>query len=187
MMDLGGIELPALTDGSLVLRSWRPDDAAGVAAMCDDPSVASYIPVPSPYTLADGEDWVGDAARKWREDHWAQFAVTRRETGELVASCGVKIDVERHSGEIGYLVKKEARRTGVASGAVRLLVAWGFDELGLGRLQIRADPSNTGSRRTIEACGFQYEGVLRAYDVIRGQRIDDVIYSLLPGDPRAGR
>ena len=44
--------------------------------MCDDPSVARYIPVPSPYTLTDGEEWVGDAARKWSEDHWAQFAVT---------------------------------------------------------------------------------------------------------------
>ncbi len=187
MMDLRGIAVPTLCDGSLVLRPWRPDDAAAVAAMCDEPSVARYIPVPSPYTLSDGKEWVGDAARKWSEDHWAQFAVTRCETGELVASCGVKLDVERHSGEIGYLVKKEARRTGVASGAVRLLVAWCFDELDLGRLQIRADPANTASRRTVEACGFQYEGLLRANDVIRGERTDDVVYSLLPSDPRPGR
>ena len=187
MMDLRGIDVPTLSDGSLVLRPWRQDDAAGVAAMCDEPSVARYIPVPSPYTLTDGEEWVGDAARKWSEDHWAQFAVTRSETGELVASCGVKLDVERQSGEIGYLVKKEARREGVASGAVRLLIAWCFDELGLGRLQIRADPANTASRRTVEVCGFQYEGLLRANDVIRGERTDDAMYSLLPGDPRPGR
>lgn len=187
MKDLSKIELPTLSGARLDLRPWRTADAAAVAAMCDDLSVARYIPLPSPYTLADGEQWVGDAERKWRQDHWAQFAVTRRETGELVASCGVKIDVERHSGEIGYLVKKEARRTGVASGAVRLLVAWCFDELGLGRLQMRAEPANTASRRTIEACGFQYEGLLRAYDVVRGERTDDVIYSLLPDDPPPGR
>lgn len=187
MKDLSDIELPTLSGGDLDLRPWRTADAAAVAAMCDDPSVAQYVPLPSPYTLADGESWVGDAERKWREDHWAQFAVTRRETGELVASCGVKIDVERQSGEIGYLVKKEARRTGVASGAVRLLVAWCFDELGLGRLQIRAEPDNTASRSTIESCGFQYEGLLRAYDVVREERTDDVIYSLLPDDPRPGR
>ena len=187
MKDLSEIELPSLSDGSLDLRPWRTADAAAVAAMCDDPSVVRYVPVPSPYTLADGEAWVNDAERKWRQDHWAQFAVTRRETGELVASCGVKIDVERRSGEIGYLVKKEARRTGVASSAVRLLVAWCFDELELGRLQIRAEPGNTASRRTIEARGFQYEGLLRAYDLIRGERTDDVIYSLLPDDPQPGR
>ena len=163
MMDLHDIELPTLREDSLEMRPWRADDALAVAAMCDDPSVARYIPLPSPYALADGEEWIGDAARKWREDHWAQFAVTRCESAELVASCGVKIDAERHSGEIGQLVKKEARRTGVASGAVRLLVAWCFDELGLGRLQIRADPANTASRRT-----------------------DDVMYNLLPSDPRAG-
>jgi hypothetical protein len=35
-MDLHDIELPALSDGSLDLRPWRADDAAAVAAMCDD-------------------------------------------------------------------------------------------------------------------------------------------------------
>lgn len=147
MKDLSDVEVPRLSDGRLELRPWRPDDASAVAAMCDDPSIARYIPLPSPHALTDGEEWVGDAERKWREDRWAQFAVTRRETGELVASCGVKIDVERRSGEIGYLVKQEARRTGVASGALRLL---------------------------------------RAYDLVRGRRVDDTIYSLLPDDPRPG-
>jgi len=27
---------------------------------------------------------------------------------------------------------------------------------------------------------------LRAYDVVRGERTDDVVYSLLPDDPRPG-
>ena len=66
------------------------------------------------------------------------------------------------------------------------LVAWCFDELDLGRLQIRADPANTASRRTVEACGFQYEGLLRVYDVVHGERTDDVICSLLPSDLRTG-
>jgi len=37
MMDLHDIEPPTLSDGSLDLRLWRADDAAAVAAMCDDP------------------------------------------------------------------------------------------------------------------------------------------------------
>jgi ribosomal-protein-alanine N-acetyltransferase len=124
------------------------------------------------------------AERKWREEAWAHLAVCDASSGKLVGSIGVRVDVARESGDIGYLVKREARRTGVASGAVRLIVAWCFDELELGRLQIRADATNDISRRVIEHCGFQYEGLLRDYDLIRGKRCTDVIYSLLPGDPR---
>jgi RimJ/RimL family protein N-acetyltransferase len=152
--------------------------------MCSDPDVIKWIPVPAPYTYKDGVEWVGDAERKWREETWANLAVCEAAGGDLVGSIGVRVDTRLESGEIGYLVKREARRTGVASGAVRRLIPWCFDELDLGRLQIRADAANSASRRTIERCGFQYTGLLRAYDLIRGERCDDVIYSLLPGDPR---
>ena len=182
MRDLNSVALPTLGDGRLVVRPWGPDDAAAVAAMCRDPEVVRWIPVPDPYTVEDGVEWVGDAERKWRVEHWANFAVTDAQSGELVGSAGVKVDAARESGEIGYLVKREARRRGVASGAVRLLVAWCFDVLGLGRLQILADVRNEASRRTIERCGFELEGVLRANDLIHGERPDDAIYSLLPSD-----
>jgi RimJ/RimL family protein N-acetyltransferase len=182
--DLGTVALPELRDGKLVVRPWRPDDADPVAQICSDPDAAKWLPIPSPYTHEDGVEWVGDAERKWREEKWANLAVCDASSGELVGSIGVRVDITHESGDIGYLVKREARRTGVASGAVRLLVAWCFDELDLGRLQIRADATNVASRRVIERCGFQYEGLLRAYDLIRGERPDDVIYSLLPGDPR---
>ncbi len=185
-------EQPELTDGRVRLRPWRAEDAAACAAMCNDPDVARFIPVPRPYTLTDGEEWVGDAARKWREDRWAQFAVMDTDSGgpaasgEPVASCGLKIDAERATGEIGYLVHRDARQRGIASACIRLLTRWAFDDLGLQRLQIRADVRNAASRRTITAAGFRLEGVLRGNDVIGGARVDDALFSLLPGHRRAG-
>jgi RimJ/RimL family protein N-acetyltransferase len=133
--DLSEIELPTLSDGRLVVRPYRPDDAPANVALCDDPTIARGETLPSPYAPADAEAWLGDA-----------------------------------------------RRTGVASGGVRLLLGWCFDELGLGRLQMRADARNEASRRMIEHCGFKYEGLLRSYAVVNGVQTDDVIYSLLPED-----
>jgi RimJ/RimL family protein N-acetyltransferase len=152
--------------------------------MCDDAEANRWIPLPAPYTLAEAETWIGDAERRWREDHWATFIVCDATSGDLLGSNGVRVDHTRQSGEIGYLTKHEARRGGVASGGVRLLVAWCFDVLELGRLQIRADVRNVASRAVIESCGFRFEGVLRAYDLIHDERPDDALYSLLPGDPR---
>ena len=189
MKDLSQIEeLPVLTGDFVVLRPWRDDDVADVAAMCDDESVARWMPImPHPYTLADGEEWVAGAAAKWRDEHWANFAVEDPSTGVLVGSCGLRIDAEKQSGEIGYLVHRDHRRRGVAAASVALLTDWGFDELGLGRLQIRADTRNVASRRTTIASGYAFEAVLRNADVVHGERVTDVLHAMLPGDCRPWR
>jgi RimJ/RimL family protein N-acetyltransferase len=93
MKDLSQIEeLPVLNGDVVVLRPWRADDAADVAAMCDDDGTARWLPaMPHPYTLADGKEWVAGAARKWRDERWANFAVDDRATGVLIGSCTVTI------------------------------------------------------------------------------------------------
>ena len=170
------------------LRPWRAHDAAEVAAICDEAEVLRWLPaMPDPYTLADGEEWVGDAERKWREQRWANFAVEDAETGRLAASFGLRLEPEHERGEIGYLVGREWRGRGVATTCVAALTDWGFDDLGLGRIEIRADVRNVASRRTAAAAGYRFEGVLRGAMTVQDERVDDALYALLPGDPRPWR
>lgn len=186
MRDLAQIcELPLLSGDAITLRPWRADDAAAVAAACDDDAVARWMPLmPRPYTLADGEEWVGDAARKWREERWANFAAVDAATGTLVGSCGLRIETQHERGEIGYLVHRDHRGHGVAAACVALLSDWALDGLGLGRIEIRADARNVASRRTALAAGYRCEGVLRRAMTVGDERVDDVLYSLVPDDPR---
>ncbi len=186
MRDLAEIEtLPRLTDGRVVLRAWRADDAGAVAEACDDEDVSRWMPLmPSPYTLRDGEEWVGDAERKWREERWANFAAEDAVTGSLIASCGLRVEPQHERGEIGYLVHRDHRRRGVAASCVALLTDWALDDLGLARLEIRADVRNVASRRTAVSAGYQYEGLLRSAMAVGDERVDDVLYAIVPGDQR---
>ena len=180
-------ELPELSDGRLVVRPYRPDDAPAVAAMCQDETALRWLPMPDPYQLSDAEEWIGDAERRWCEDRVASWVACDAGSGELWGSVSVRIDAKNGNGDIGYLVARGARRGGVATGMVALVVGWCFDDLGMGRLQIRCDPRNEASRRTILRAGFQLEGMLRSEQIIRDERTDSVIASLLPGDPQPGR
>lgn len=154
--------------------------------MCNDDDAARWLPLAVPFTLDDARQWVAGAGGKWRNEKYAAFAVDDVPTGELVGSVSVRIDVPRLFGDIGYLVKKEARLHGIAARAVGLLVDWCFDGLELGRVEIRCEPDNLASRAVAEACGFVYEGVLRAENVVHDRRVDSAIFSLLPTDPRPG-
>lgn len=55
-------------------------------------------------------------------------------------------------------------------------------ELGVQRLVWQCDPRNTRSRRLAERLGFTYEGTLRSSYVVRGERLDTAVFSLVGGE-----
>jgi RimJ/RimL family protein N-acetyltransferase len=107
------------------------------------------------------------------------------EPGEDV--CRGQLDVHRVEwddgrAELGVWVVPAARGRGLAREALRLAATWLFTACGLARVEVMTDPANTAMIATARAAGFVREGTLRAYLRERGQRIDVVIMSLVPGD-----
>jgi RimJ/RimL family protein N-acetyltransferase len=83
---------------------------------------------------------------------------------------------------IGYWVRTGATKRGVAAGAVRLAAQFGFEDLGLSRIEIAAIPENIPSRRVAEKAGAKLEGIARNRIVMHGQAYPAALYSLLPED-----
>ena len=122
----------------------------------------------------------------WREGTSSAFAIAGAADGSVLGSIGMRhlTDVDDETSEIGYWVAREARGRGVATRALRLVCRWAQDELGIPRLQLRADELNEPSQRVAENVGFVREGVMRScrYNAHDGRRVDFVLYSLLPGE-----
>jgi len=76
------------------------------------------------------------------------------------------------------------RGRGLTGEALRVLSGWALDDPGVRRVELIADPANTGSCRTAESAGFRAEGVLRQRYLHRGVPGDVVLYALLATDPR---
>jgi RimJ/RimL family protein N-acetyltransferase len=100
----------------------------------------------------------------------------------LLGVVGLMLDRTRRSGEVGYWVAPDARGREVARRGVRLMVQWAIPALALERVQLMADVRNLASQRVAEVCGFRREGVLRSYEDRLGERIDYVMFSVLPGE-----
>jgi RimJ/RimL family protein N-acetyltransferase len=175
---------PPLSDGVVTLRPWTNDDVPDIALACRDVEITRWLDdVPAPYTRGDARAYVAATRRGWREGTLWAFAITDSASGEVLGSCGVSWQDEPHGvAEIGYWVRAEGRRRGVATRAVRLAAGWVFGECGVRRLQLRADALNEASQRVAERAGFTREGVLRSvrYSSRQGRRVDFVIFSLLP-------
>lgn len=160
----GDLGWPRLTDGQLLIRPFEDDDAPAVKAACDDPDVAHWIfGLPAPYGLADAEWFVSDSRRRLVAGERARLAVTDAASGELLGSVSLDRFDARQAAEVGYWIKREARRRGVALGAARLIIAWAFAELGIERLELLTYPGNEASQTLAGRLGFTRECLLRGF------------------------
>ncbi|HYZ77359.1 MAG TPA: GNAT family N-acetyltransferase [Gaiellaceae bacterium] len=177
---------PPLTDGVVTLRAWQDDDAPAIVAAIDgDPEIATWLDaVPQPYRIVDARDYLAQCRRSWADGTGAPFAILDADRN-IVGSIGARFgDPLQAVAEVGYWVGRAARGRGCATRALRLLARWLFDEAGIERLQLQADLRNEASLRVAEKAGFTREGVLRSarLNERRGERVDFVMFSLLPGE-----
>ncbi len=63
--------------------------------------------------------------------------------------------------------------------ALRGLLAYGFTELNLNRVEADIDPRNHASARSLERLGFTREGLLRERWIVDGEVSDTALYGLL--------
>jgi RimJ/RimL family protein N-acetyltransferase len=89
---------------------------------------------------------------------------------------------EADAGELAYAIAPSACGRGLATGAVTALTEWAFDRLGIQRLYLRIHPDNAASIRVAEKAGYRREGLLRSAGVVRGERVDLLVYGRLPTD-----
>ncbi len=83
----------------------------------------------------------------------------------------------QQSGTLGYWIGAPHARQGFMSEAVKLLVAYGFAELNLHRIEAACLPRNLASRALLDSCGFKEEGLALSYIKIAGKWEDHVLYA----------
>ncbi|MEC3994501.1 GNAT family N-acetyltransferase [Actinacidiphila sp. DG2A-62] len=181
------MEPVTLTTERLLLRRLEPQDLDAVVAACQDPEIPRWTSVPSPYTREHGEHFINEvSAGGWRDDTMYNFGVFTRESGALVSSMGLlrlqQLGHPQRQAELGYWTAREQRGRGYTTEAARAVCVWGFESLGVDRLEWYAEAGNEGSRAVALKLGFVMEGVLRSKVVHAGTRRDAWVGSLLPSD-----
>jgi [ribosomal protein S5]-alanine N-acetyltransferase len=84
--------------------------------------------------------------------------------------------------EVGYALSSTSQGRGLMPRALELLLEDLFRRTSLERVEARCAVGNEASRKVLERVGFRYEGRLRAYFVLRGERVDNFLYAVLKED-----
>ena len=178
---------PTITGEKVVLRPFTEDDLPGMLRVLRDPEALKLTGTvhddAEPASLADEKrfrDWY--ASRNDQPDR-LDLAVIDRARGGCVGEA-VLNEWEPGNQSCGFRIAlgPAGRGRGLGTEATRLIVGYGFEQLGMHRISLEVYSFNPRARRVYEKAGFRAEGVLRESLRYGGEWIDATVMSILSGE-----
>lgn len=143
-----------LETSRLILREFTPKDAAPLArVICDRETMRFY---PSTFDRADADEWIVRNRRRYKEFGHGLWAMDLKTTGEMIGDCGITVQEVDGEGlpEIGYHLRRDLWRQGLATEAARACREYGFTRLNAPFLISLIRAENVASWRLAERNGM---------------------------------
>ena len=109
------------------------------------------------------------------------FSVRDANSQQFVASVGFHtVSALNRTAEITYTVRPEFWGKGIATAICSAAVRWAFDRKQWVRVQATTLEEHVASQRVLLKCGFEIEGKLRNFRVVRDEPRDYLLYACIP-------
>ena len=184
------LDVPALHGALVRLERLSGQHADELAAAADhDRSAFDFSWIP--HGNAEAREYVRTQLGRARRGELVPFAQVRTDDGRAVGSTSyfnfrsLPGAAAPFAVEIGFTwLAATAQRSGINIEAKLLLLSHAFEQLGVARVDFKADARNERSRRALEGLGARFEGVLRSFGPSwapgeRGLLRDSAMYSVI--------
>lgn len=158
-----------LTDAEAMYKNWASDD-----------KVTKFLIWPTHKDIEVSrkvlEMWVKD----YSEDNNYQWCIELKSIGEAIGSIGV-VDYKENieAVEIGYCIGSKYWGQGITTEALKALIEFFFEEVGVNRIEARHDPVNANSGKVMQKCGLKYEGTRIKADRNNSGICDVAMYGII--------
>jgi len=173
--------LPVLETERLVLRPLQGKDLDDLFEYTQDEETARYVTWNANQAIEQAEQFLNYVLSNYEQGKEAPWAIVWKETGKMIGTIDfihLLLDDNKQA-ELGYALSRQLWGKGIVTEAVARVMAYGFEELKLERIQARCMEGNIGSARVMEKVGMTYEGTLRRLIFIKEEFHDVKMYSML--------
>lgn len=173
-------QFPVLSSPRLVLRQIVPDDAEAIFATFSDAEAMQHYGETIHQAVADSQELIRQQQHWYAARAGIRWGITQRGADEVIGSCGFyKFDDEARHAETGYELRRAYWRQGIMREALSTILAFGFQTLGLHRVEAVVNAGNDASRGLLLALGLAHEGTLRERFWWDGRLWDEWYFGLL--------
>lgn len=176
-------DYPMLNTDRLVLREILLSDAKDIYSIYSDPKTAefdSFVPIKA---IGEARDMICSYRRDFEAKKQIRWGIAGKSDNRLIGTCEfMNFDCISRRCEIGCGLVSSEWGKGYMKEALEAIIAYGFNLLGLNRIEACIVMGNTASVRLFRRLGFTYEGVLREKEYFKGRFHSEIVMSLLFAD-----
>lgn len=165
----------------LILRKFNKNDAESVFRnWASDDMVTKYLTWSAHQNADQSTGYIKFCLDSYNDADSYQWGIVLKETGELFGNISVvKLNEDLEAVELGYVIGRDYWGNGYAAEAVKVVIAFLFEEVGVNRIAARHDTNNPNSGQVMQKAGMNYEGTFRQADRNNRGIVDCAIYSIL--------
>jgi [ribosomal protein S5]-alanine N-acetyltransferase len=161
------------------LRPFTMDDLAASHAYASDPEVCRYVTW-GPNSIEDTQAFLDEVLREPEAQPRTSYTLAITAAEQLLGTVNLTVVSSEHArGQLGYVLRRDAWGRGWATAAATAMVRFGFEQLGLHRVEATCDPANVASARVLEKAGMTREGLMRDHMLTRGSWRDSLLYAAI--------
>ncbi|QDP84271.1 GNAT family N-acetyltransferase [Chryseobacterium sp. SNU WT5] len=132
-------------------------------------------------SVDDFENYVKSCESLYKQEKEVSFVIILNE--KLVGRIGLHhLNLQNKNGAIGYWLIKDAEGQGIISKCCKKLIDYGFNELGLNRIEIKCASENNRSQAIPQRFNFTKEGIMRQAEFVNESFLDIILYSILKSE-----
>ncbi len=174
---------PSLETNSLLLRKIEPKDARDLFSFLSDEAVCRYLRNNILENIVQAQRSINRMQQFFNSKQKIRWGIAKKEDNRIIGYCDYSYFDETNSfGEINYCLAKKNWSQGIMTEAINTIVRFGFEKIGLNRIEAKTDTKNSASIKTLEKVGFKQEGLLRESMLKNDVFYDLYLYSILKNE-----
>lgn len=172
-------EISPIRTERLLLRRLKPEDAPAYYTLRSSPEVMLYLQRPLVQSEEEALAQIKEQLQAQDEGKMVVWAIANL-LDEFIGVAGYwRMQLEHQRSEVGYMLPVNYHGQGYATEALREILAFGFNQLKLHKIEADVDPKNTASLRLLKRFGFQHEASFRENRYFNGEFHDSCWLGLL--------
>lgn len=177
--------LPLLKTDRLILRKICLDDAEDIFEIGSCQDVAQYVTWDVHKSMDDTRKYLASMEENPKKKQLYPWSIVCKENNKVIGGCGYMNWLPESSrAEVGYMISKKYWNKGYMTEALREVIKFGFEKMGLNRIEALCTPENTASAKVLEKVGMKFEGLLRQYLFFKDKFWDFNMYSILRNESK---
>jgi ribosomal-protein-alanine N-acetyltransferase len=171
---------PILETERLILRQLTLHDANDLFEYFSMDEVMKYYDLETFKTPEDAEKIILHFNNEFEKGKGFRWALELKSEKKVIGTCGYHNWHQEHfKAEIGYELNPAFWQQSYMKEAILPILTFGFEAMGLHRVEAFIDPANISSEKLLCSLHFNEEGTMRDYFFEKGKFVDAKIFGLI--------